>query len=167
MPENAQPAVSNVESTNMDEVRALLERLVPPETVELADVYGNKYTVRPVLSARRQIAVLRHAEKLMNLAAGTVDGMTFDVGNIGAILIRLADNERVLDVLCDAFEAAHPQVVIHARSVAESDENHVADLFPVEEIVGGLVPFCVRLATKLLDMAAAIVPNPTTESAAA
>ena len=159
----------------MDEVLALLRRLDPPETVELQDVYGNTFTVRPVLSARKQIAVLRHAEKLMKLGAGDTSTMAVSgIEDIGAVLIRLSDNEEVLNVLCAAFEAAHPHIVVNSRDSAtdagDAPEGggvaHVADLFAIEEIVGGLVPFCIRLATKLLSIAQAVVPTAATGAAA-
>ncbi len=149
----------------MGKVRAMLLRLVPPDSVMIEDVYGNQYNVRPTLPARRQIKVMRHIEKLLNLGADTPELQDFKVDGvkeIGAVIIKLASNEAVLETLCDAFADAHPKVVegaIAAAKDAGDKEKHVADLFAVEEIVGGLVPFCIRLATKLLDLIQAVVPN--------
>ena len=149
----------------LQQVSSLLQRLIPADTVEIEDIFGNQYRVRAVLPARRQVKVLRHLEKLMQISSTGIDMSEvrqMDVGNIAALFLSLAENDDVLDSLCAAFQEAHPKVVEAAHKAQPTEEKaDVADLFPLEEVIGGLVPFFARLASKMMTMVGSMTgPNP-------
>jgi hypothetical protein len=141
----------------------LFATLIPPEEIEIADVFGGEYRVRAVLSARRQIVVMRKIEGLLSVDAdiGALTGSGID--GIAGALVALASNEVVLDGISEAFEAAHPTVVASARAraieagLAPSEAEHPADLFAIEELVGGLLPFFVRLVAKMIGLFGTVI----------
>ena len=141
-------------------LRELFSTLVPPDEIEIQDAFGGRYCVRAVLPARRQIVVMRQIESLLSAESG-VKALTATgsgIEGIAAALISLATNEVVLDGICRAFGAAHPDVVKQAQAramaveVPKKDATHPADLFAIEELVGGLLPFFLRLAAKIVDL---------------
>lgn len=144
-------------------LRDLFSTLVPPDEIEIRDVFGGSYTVRAVLPARRQIVVMRKIESLLSVNAevGALAGSGIE--GIAGALITLASNEAVLDGISAAFESAHPSVVGSARSLgresglSEEEISHPADLFSIEELVGGLVPFFVRLIAKMVDLFGTVI----------
>lgn len=142
----------------MSQVKALLEVLEPHESIEVADAFGGVHTLGALLPARRQVRVMRELEALANRSFDRDDMPDFGAGAegmIGAIVILAAD-EDILDSLSRAFALAHPEVMTRAAEAAAAAGvpaercEHAADLFPVEEIVSGLVPFFLRLAKRLL-----------------
>ena len=144
-------------------LRDLFATLVPPDTVEIDDVFGGHYSVRAVLPARRQIVVMRKIEALLEVDASVSSLTGSGVEGIASALVSLASNETVLDGICAAFEAAHPSVVASARAraleaeVDPSEGTHPADLFAIEELVGGLLPFFVRLVAKMIDLFGTVI----------
>lgn len=133
--------------------------LTPREDVVLTDVRGETYPLPGALSARCQFAVLREIGLLAQMPVG--DGALSDrlggllsswgstsdedgldpaetgadlLATAGGLLLELVNEDGVLDGLERAFLAAHPDLL----------PLPPADLLPVEEIVGGLVPFFVR-----------------------
>jgi hypothetical protein len=150
----------------------LFATLVPPEEIEICDVFGGEYRVRAVLPARRQIVVMRQIEALLAVDANVGALAGSGVEGIAGALVALASNEVVLDGISSAFAAAHPAVVASARARAieagldRSDAEHPADLFAIEELVGGLVPFFVRLVAKMIDLFGAMIGASETVEAA-
>lgn len=158
----------------------ILDTLVPPTSVEVRDIGGNVYKLQAALPARRQIVVLRSVEQLTRLAANDQDvarilsGMqSFGSGSggetiaaIAAAAIALAANDQILVLLGEAFEAAHPETVKAAGKALGAE--HAIDLFGVEEIVAGILPFFVMIAKRagsaILTVSAAI-PAETTPTA--
>jgi hypothetical protein len=136
----------------LDSLRDLFATLVPPERLTLTDAYGNAYTARAVLPARAQIKVMQQLHALWERDVPAITGQ--DAAGVAGLLVALAADAEVLDGLADAFEAAHPSVCAQARKAAEAegarpaDVAHAADLFPVEELVAGLIPFFVRFASR-------------------
>jgi hypothetical protein len=168
--QNAEKGVEDVREAAKG-LRDLFATLVPPDEIEIEDVYGGRYVERAVLPARRQIVVMRKIEALLALD-GDVGAIT--LGGSGAegivnALVSLASNEKVLDGLSAAFEAAHPSVVASARErarstgVSEADSTHPADLFAIEELVGGLLPFFVRLVAKMIDLFGTVIGTSSEE----
>lgn len=158
--ENAPTVEGGVEDVReaAEGLRRLFSTLVPPDEVEIEDAFGGRYTVRAVLPARRQIVVMRKIEGLLSVDAeiGALATAGAGVEGIASAIVSLASNEVVLDGVAGAFEAAHPSVVEQARArardagVSEEESTHPADLFSIEELVGGLLPFFLRLAAKIV-----------------
>ena len=47
--------VEVVEQTQPELIRDLLDKIVPPDSIEIQDLYGNSYTLKSRVSARVQI----------------------------------------------------------------------------------------------------------------
>lgn len=164
--DSPQPVTPPAESA--EESRAnladFLDKLVTPARVRVEDALGNVYDLPGALPARRQIVVLRKLEALKDLAGDrpevqnaiallrTVkatggDGMQI-MGAVGGALYQLAGDDAVLDILSQAFADAHPQAVAKAADASHAAGEGAttpADLFPVEELIAGLLPFFFRL----------------------
>lgn len=134
------------------QLRDLFATLVPPDRLELQDALGNRYTTRAVLPARSQIKVMQTLSDLWDLE---VNAPGTDVSSVIGLLVKLAGNPVVLDGMCEAFQTAHPKVVESAQTAAKSEGlewTHPGDLFPVEELVAGLVPFFIRFAHRAANL---------------
>ena len=148
-------------SKSIDGLKKLFATIVPQDEVEFIDSYGGKHKARALLPARRQVRVMRELEAMFDanidlslLSVSAESGMDAIIRAI----IGVAADERVLAGLGRAFAEAHPRAMKRALEMAAEagdefpkDTVDGADLFPVEEIVAALVPFFVRLATRLLD----------------
>lgn len=140
----------------------LLDQLVPPEDVEIVDVYGGRHRLRARLPARAQVLVLRHLEAVFSADVGEDLRQTLQTRGYGAALAlvaRAAANEDVLAGLARAFAAAHPSALAEARSRAvDQPVTDAADLFGVEEMAAALLPFFLaplrRMAGVLREMLA-------------
>lgn len=132
-------------------LRDVLEDLAPPEGVEVEDAAGRRYRVPGAIPARRQIAALVPLERLLDLpavaGAWAQDGE--DLLGTVARVVRAVATPDVVDLLDDAFGTAYPDVIAAARAAAGATDARPSDLFPVEELAIGLVPFCVRAARRL------------------
>ena len=155
----------------MDAIRDLFATLDPPAEMEITNVYGTTLKVRNSVSARCQIRAMRELEKLVSLTSSPemqdlASSAGSGIGGVVGFLVRAAMNEAVLDALCGAFAEAHPSVVEVARkdAAANGEANaaklHVADLFPVEEVVGGLLPFLLRLIRKGVTVLSSLTQSP-------
>lgn len=148
-------------------LRNLLATLVPPETLEIQDAFGNKHLTRSTLPARSQIKVMQQLEKLwqLSLNGDNVSDLS-GVSGVTQMLIGLAANEDVLDSLSNAFACAHPAAIKTAKlsalesGLSESECSHAADLFPVEEIIAGLLPFFIRLANRAIELMGKMTSQP-------
>jgi hypothetical protein len=143
----------------LSQLKDLFATLVPPETLELQDAFGNTHLTRSTLPARAQIKVMQQLEKLWKLELdGAIGGDLTGVAGVSNLLMSLASNEDVLDSLSKAFACAHPAAMKTAKMSAldlnmlESECSHAADLFPVEEIIAGLLPFFMRLANRAMEL---------------
>lgn len=145
--------------------RELLDRLVPPDAIEVRDVYGGVHRLVTTVSARRQTVLFRAfrsalqrpaVETALAVAnAGGVDGLlasvTGDVGQYAGLAAVVGSDEGVVEDLATAFAAAFPEAVGAAtRRASEAGQRveSAADLFGVEELLAGLVPLSVRLARR-------------------
>lgn len=169
---NTEPDVSEAARkarAAMDSLRDLLVTLDPPSDVMLKDAFGGEHKVRSVVPARAQVRAMGELEKLASMPGG--QGLQeFAQAARGSgmqaaiqMLVRAATNEAVLDGLCAAFTHAHPQAVAAAQKQAAAagvTATHVADLFPVEEVVAGLVPFLIRLVSRLVGLVTKAEPDP-------
>lgn len=133
--------------------QALMAMLVPPTTISVTDIFGETYEVPSAIPARAQIKVVRCLETIKDLpVAGQIDldgGLTGP--GIAKILLTLAQDERVMAALAESFSLAHPAPYAATKQRADTEGleyQDAADLFPIEEIIGSLVPLFVRLAQK-------------------
>lgn len=144
----------------VDSLRGLFDTLVPPATLTITDGFGGSHVVRGVLVARAQVMVMRHLEALAeaqipdSVRRGVLSG---GMGDVAAVVVRLASDPDVLRALSEAFSVAHPGAVKAAQENARAagidlpPNPDPSDLFPIEEIVAGLAPFALRLAKRALD----------------
>ena len=155
--EENKKSVENTESPKdlTDAVTGLLETLVPPTNIEIIDVFGNDYKLSSSVSARKQIKILREFDKLKEISTDDLSLAEGNVSGIVSLIVDVAMNEVVFDVVCNCFFIAHPKTVAKAKAHAENEdvefeENHLAvgDLFPIEEIVSGIVHLFIRLARR-------------------
>jgi hypothetical protein len=162
----------------IESIRDLFATLEPPTDVEVQDASGRVHRVRSVVAARAQIRAMQELERIASMPgndelAGIAATMKGGIQGAVAMLVRAAAKDDVLDGLSRAFAAAHPAAV-HAAAEGTgfkvmldqrgniANGEIVADLFPVEEVVGGLVPFFIRLVGRILGMMtkAASTTNP-------
>lgn len=150
-----------------DGVEAIVDVLDPPDHVDVVDVTGVTHRCAAVLSARAAIRIGRNVRRLSEIAVD-VDAEVLrkmqtgaaSFSDVLAYFLRLVEDERASTALCESFFVAHPNVAIAALvnlGVAQAGQydartnpppvDALLDAFPLEELVKGLVPFFVRLAT--------------------
>ena len=138
----------------------LLDTLVPDSpTQTITDVTGKVWTVPTLLCAERQIKVMRAMKKLLaistNQTAPNVTAVTNAVktGEIVSALVAsidAIDDPQVFQVLNEGMHGAFGPGDDNAGALAPLLENTIATrVFTLEDIVGALLPFAVRLVRKL------------------
>jgi hypothetical protein len=136
-----------VPEQDLSSLTKLLETLIPPKNISVENVFGDVYDVSSIVSARKQILIMREFDKIKNLE----EPIPLDISNIPSIIdsfVSISTNEVIFEVLCQCFEIAHKKAVVESREQADKDEQHVGDLFSIEEIVSGIIPLFIRLARK-------------------
>lgn len=152
----------------MRAIRELFDALVPPENVEIFDIFGTVHKLRSRLPARSQIIVMQEIDRLADSETGVdLGAIVSDArgGGMAAVLravVRVSTEPGVLAGIVRAFEIAHPKAVADAR-VAGGDEGtaavDAADLFGVEEMVAGLLPFLFALGKRILALVSQALPS--------
>lgn len=139
---------------NMD-LQQLLDVLVPPTSIKIVDIFGNEYNIPSACSARAQIKILQHVDKLKNnqTVKDVLDsGFHFDeISELIGIIVSVASDPEVMSGIANAFAIAHPRPYAETKKHAENqgiDFEDAADLFPVEELAGAVVPLFIRLVRK-------------------
>ena len=133
----------------------LIEKLVPPKKIEVLDIFGNSYEKPTVLSARKQIKVVREFEKAITHIQDFEVSKELGAAQIIDILIRSATDDNVLHHFCNCFTIAYPEVVklssayAKERSIDIEANDPVLDLFAIEDIIGSIVPLFIRLVKKV------------------
>ena len=135
----------------VDSVKSFLEDLVPPPTVVISDVFGNKYNLLCSVSARKQITILREFDKIEEVKNAEIK----EEDNIVQTIIKIASNEDYLAILCRCFKLAHNKCLMKAKEEAdkqnyeyEDGELLAADLFSLEELATAIIPLFIRLAQR-------------------
>ena len=145
----------------LDQMWALLNVMVPDGQNEIVDCFGEVHVVPTVLPARRQIRVLQEMKKLWDYGIDEEKGaaifadvsLSGDIAGMVGGLVEVASDENLLGYLDNAFVAAFPTLV---TAVSTEDATRPTDLFPIEEIVGGLLPFFVRMMKKAMSAMSSI-----------
>jgi len=140
-------------SDDQQQFRAILDVLVPPDDIEVRDAFGNTYNLPAAVPARAQIEILRRVETIRE--AGILDNLNVDLAGgmagMAGTLVALGSSEEVMSAIAEAFALAHPTAVAGAKAHAKKHKIKVkdaADLFPVEELVAGLIPLFARLVQR-------------------
>lgn len=136
-----------VPEQDLSSLTNLLETLMPPTNISIEDVFGEVYEVSSIVSARKQILIMREFDKIKKLE----EPLPLDISDVPSIIdsfIKISTNEVIFEVLCKCFEVAHKKIVVKSRTKSSQDEQHVGDLFAIEEIVSGIIPLFIRLARK-------------------
>jgi hypothetical protein len=120
-------------------IEELLNKLVPKSDVVIKDCWGKEISLPSALPARRQIKVFRIFKEIAahESITGTLaaSGATLDAGVLIDLVMQVASDDDVSELLGKAFSEAHPDVL---------DGKDPLDVLPVEEILAGLIPFFVR-----------------------
>ena len=155
----------------VESLRNLFDTLVPPKTITLQDALGNEYTARGMLPARSQIIVMQHLQRLWEADASAleVESTGNGIADATAAVLKMAGDPVILDGVCAAFGAAHPKLVKDAAAAMVADglesTDDPAELFPLEELVAGLVPFFIRFAARAANLMNAVTASPETAQA--
>ena len=160
------PQVTPAEA--IDQLKTLFSTLVPPETLEIEDAFGNKYLTRASIPARAQIKVMQQLDKIWEVDTGdlALSQGAEGIGGISRLVVSLCTNEVLFEGVCGAFSCAHPKVLAEAKKaavasgVSKKDASHPADLFPLEEIVAGVIPFFIRLASRAVTLMGKVTSQP-------
>lgn len=140
-------------------VREVLEVLAPPGELTIHDAFKGQHVVADVLPAIAEIEISRALESMAGapILRGEIEGI--DTGkpeNIIVGVLRIARNEEVLKAICRCFEVAHPHVVDaafeNAKETGRKTERDPLYLFPLEELVAGLLPFFARFASRIAEL---------------
>ena len=163
MSKKTEPVSENLETPNVidntdaNEISAnfkgILDTLVPPKSINIEDIFGNKYELVSAISARKQIKVIRMFDEIKEILSNVqVTNITSDFVQL---ISSLAQDEQVLSIICKCFNLAHPSVVKNAKDHADElnyeysdDEQIAADLFSIEELVTAIFPLFIRLARR-------------------
>lgn len=150
----------------MSEVATLFDRLIPP-TDKIQDVAGKTYDVPTAISARRAILATREIRAILSTHCLTLpqgdEKVEMDVARTLMFAHTLSEGGNhaeaakamaaVLDVagegLAAAFSAAYPDL-------ADGDP---LDLFPMEAVIGALLPLFARLGGSVLGLAKVVHPE--------
>ena len=151
--QNGAPTNGAGEPAPTADFQALMEMLVPPTSITVVDIFGETYEVPSAIPARAQIKVIRVLESIKDLPVANQINLDEGLNGpaIGKIILTLAQDARVMAALAESFELAHPAPFAATKQRADTEGTpyeDAADLFPIEEIVGALVPLFVRLAQK-------------------
>lgn len=175
--EGAEAQVQSAEpqlETQLDEargwlakVRSMFEAIRPRPEYEIEDVFGNQYRFRPVIPAGPMMDASLVMDELVagvpKHLVGKAREMAKDQGQIRAFIWLVAttvkddETRKRIHLL---WEIVNPRVLRAAQRAAQeeyADEpdhvpTHVLDLFEVDAIVEGIVPFFARAATKGADL---------------
>lgn len=151
MSQETTPTIENATDT----MKSLITALVPPDEIEISDIFGDTHNLPATCSARSQIKIMRILEKIkdVELPEG-VSLQALDVGSIVKLLGSLVTNDVVFEAVCQCAELAHPRLIKKLVARAEAEEYEydpelpVADLFPIEEAIAMIVPLFLRIARR-------------------
>lgn len=149
--EEAAAAEAPVED-QFERLWTILDTLVPPdETTTVEDTGGHSYELPKILSARQQIGVAQHLKALWKELKkdGQFEALqtAWSAREPGDLFAGALDamSESALDHLDAAFASAFGPALQAAREQLQTPTGRASDLFPVEAVVGSLLPFASRL----------------------
>jgi hypothetical protein len=104
------------------------------DQVVIRDFEGGEHTLSCVLPARRQALVFAALGDLIAAGSGAFSAESSGTGLL-KVLVDLLTDEALLERLGSAFRAAYPDA---------AGGRDPLDIFPMEELVAGLLPLVVR-----------------------
>jgi len=136
---------SPMEENFFGQMEQLLDKLVPPDTVSVMTCTGKEIVLPGAISARRQVKVFRHMKELIEvdavaLALGSISKGDGSAGAIIDVVIQLATDEKIAELLGAIFQEAYPDAC---------GDQHPLDVLPMEELVVALVPFSERFVKRV------------------
>ena len=136
------------------DIKSVFEKLVPPKTINISDIFGNEYSLVSTVSARKQVVILREFEKIQDIQQ-QVELTDGSIAGIVDFISSICQQEEFLLALCRCFNTAHPKLVQEVKAKAkkakvdfEEGEYAPADLFALEELAAAIVPLFIRLARR-------------------
>ena len=122
----------------------ILSKLVPPDSVTITDIHGNKIKVPGSISARRQIKVFRIIKSIFDgdkmetiLGSAYAEGLSF--GSLADSVMGVATDEEVINMVGDIFSNAFPDLL---------DGKDPLDELPLEEVIIAIIPLLERFIKK-------------------
>ena len=150
----------------VDLIRELLDKIGPQDSIEIEDLYGNRYTLKSRVSARSQIKIGREFEKAVEgiSVSEILDQQSIGVQGIISAFIKIASEDKVLKGIDKCFQIAHPgpykQTLALAKKDPDMPKNPTAiDFFSIEDILGGVLPLFLGLLRKGAGILTAISAN--------
>ena len=124
------------------QLQGLLDKLVPPDEVEVQLAGGARITLPGAIPARRQIRVFRLMRQLLDLPQ-VQQGLKAGAGAAAVVelVVGLATDEEVAELLAGMFSEAYPDAL--------PEGHHPLDALPLEELAVALVPFTERFLQRL------------------
>jgi len=136
------------------ELKNVFNKLVPPVSITISDIFGTEYTIGSTVSARKQIIILREFEQIQNIQEG-LELKSSDIAGFVDLIVSICQQEEFLLALCRCFSVAHPKLVEQAKAIADKEDVEYeegdyapADLFAIEELAAAIVPLFIRLARR-------------------
>ena len=138
-PEVTEPATI---SDFTSQIESLLEKLVPPDEVELRLVDGRSVMLPGAIPARRQIKVFRLMRELLEMerVQGLLQAESSAAGIVN-VLVELTTDLDVAIKLAQIFKEAYPEVL--------DEGQDPLDALALEDLVTAVVPFTERFVKKL------------------
>jgi hypothetical protein len=120
---------------------AFLDQLVPPDTITITTIAGDKIAIPGVISARKQIKVFRLFKSIVsNDDLGMPDFMQggVTVNSVISLVLDIVTNDGLIEEVGKIFSTAYPDVL----------DGDPLDLLPIEEVVAAIVPLSLRFLQK-------------------
>ena len=141
-PDTPTAAAAAPEIDFASQLQGLLDKLVPPDEVEVQLVGGTTLSLPGAIPARRQIRVFRLMRELLELPQ-VQQGLQAGAGTTAVVelVIGMATDEQVAELLGRMFAEAYPDAL--------PDGQDPMDVLPLEELAVALVPFTERFLQRL------------------
>ena len=143
-------APPTVDNEALAQLKSLMDTLVPPENLEITDIFGETYKVSTNVSARSQVKIIRELEQVKDMELGLNDLNSLDVPSM---IFKVAGNEKLMEMMCRCLKLAFPLIVANTEAKAKEkgvpfEEPSPADLFGLEEVVAAIIPLFLRVARR-------------------
>jgi len=163
-------AAADAAKKAMASIRGLFAELSPPEESTIVDALGNEYRIGSTCSARAQIKMMHEFENVLGSKVSIAEfqaAWSSEGGGAaaaGKMLVTTMKDPAVLESIARSFEISRPFVYADAAKAwstktGKDFDGDASDLFPLEEIANGLVPFFVRFAVRMTETVTNLAPT--------
>jgi len=127
-------------------IEKFLEKLCPPDSLELKTFDGNSFKLPGAIPARRQVVVFRLLKELLEepevvAALSGVNASSLEATGVVDLLVSLCTSEELVNKLGVIFSSAYPEVA--------KETGDPLDAFALEDLVQSLIPFSERFLKKV------------------